>query len=57
MALRGVEFEKLHQIERVNPDTQTLGFTNGKTVKYDLLLYAAPCRGPEVLDKFTPQPK
>lgn len=45
----GVVYHPGHQIERVDPASKTLHFTNGVSANYDLLIHVPPHRAPTVM--------
>lgn len=47
---KGVVYHPEHIIEKVDPSSQTLLFSNGTEVKYDLLCYVPPHKAPEIIN-------
>ena len=45
-----IEYVMGKQLERVDPETRTIYFKNGETMKYDFLITAPPCRVPKFLE-------
>jgi sulfide:quinone oxidoreductase len=46
---RGIAYHPEHQVKEINPSSHRIGFTNGVSAEYDLLLYVPPHRAPAVV--------
>lgn len=46
---RGIAYHPEHQVKQVDPVAHKIGFANGATAQFDLLLYVPPHRAPAVV--------
>ncbi|OLS20238.1 MAG: Sulfide dehydrogenase [flavocytochrome c] flavoprotein chain precursor [Candidatus Heimdallarchaeota archaeon LC_2] len=47
---KGVHYYPEHVIEKVDPSSKNLVFSNGTEVKYDMLIYVPPHKAPEIIN-------